>query len=305
VWEAEVGGRRLTFHLDGINNQNFVMRDDQTGSWWQQASGEAFLGPLRGSRLRPVFADEIAFAIWRHEHPAGRVLQPVAGKDGAWKAFSAAWEADTARLPVTSAAYDTARAAAGPADPLRHLPPRTLVLGVSLRSTDRAYPLDVLRGQGVVMDDLGGAGIAILAAADGRSLRVFESMVDGRRLPLFLEVGAAAAGGAPAVAPATPAAPATAETPESVNRRAAGGSPAQAEAPAAAAPAGAAPAEPLPRRWIDGISGSVWDFSGQAVSGPWQGRRLRPVAALKDYWFDWQTYHPHTSVYLARPRGGG
>lgn len=90
------------------------MRDEQTGSWWQQADGEAFLGPLRGSRLRPVFADEIAFGIWRREHPAGRVLRPAAGQDGAWKAFSAAWEADTARLPVTSASYDAARAAAGP-----------------------------------------------------------------------------------------------------------------------------------------------------------------------------------------------
>jgi hypothetical protein len=253
------GGRRLSFHLDGINNQNFVMRDEQTGSWWQQANGEAFLGPLRGRRLRPVFANEVAFAIWRREHPAGRVLRPAAGQDSAWESFSAAWEADTARLPVTSASYDTARAAAGPADPLRRLPPRTIVLGVSLGDAERAYLLDLLRGQGVVLDDLDGVGIAILTAADGRSFRVFESDHGGRRLPLFLELGAASAG---------------------------------------------APGEPAPRRWIDGITGSVWDFSGVAVSGICKGQRLRQVPAAKDYWFDWQTYHPHTSVYVARPRGG-
>ena len=138
--------------------------------------------------------------------------------------------------------------------------PRTIVLGVSLGGAERAYPLDALRGQGVVLDDLGGAGIAILAAADGRSFRAFESDHGGRRLPLFLELGTAAAA--------------------------------------------AAPGEPAPRRWIDGNSGSVWDFSGVAVSGPWQRQRLRPVPAAKDYWFDWQTYHPHTSVYTARPRGG-
>ncbi len=271
-----MNGRRLTFHLDGINNQNFIMRDEQTGTWWQQASGEAFLGPLRGSRLRPVFADEVSFALWRREHPAGRVLRPAAGQDGAWKAFNASWEADTARLPVTSAAYDSARAAAGPADPLRQLAPRTTVLGVALGGAERAYPLDALRGQGAVMDDLGGAAVAILAAADGRSFRVFESVLDGRRLPLFLEV-AGAGGGAPSP-------------------------PAAAPAPSPAAP----PVDPVPgadpaaRRWIDGVSGSAWDFSGTAVAGPWKGRRLPPVPAVKDYWFDWRTYHPHTSVYLVR-----
>ena len=31
------------------------------------------------------------------------------------------------------------------------------------------------------------------------------------------------------------------------------------------------------------------------------GRRLNPVYLLKDYWFDWKTYHPTTSVYRLRP----
>ena len=44
----------LTFHLVGINNQNFVMQDQETGTWWQQVSGEAILGPLK--RL---------FGIWK------------------------------------------------------------------------------------------------------------------------------------------------------------------------------------------------------------------------------------------------
>jgi hypothetical protein len=46
-----VAGLRLSFHLAGINNQNFLMRDDQTGTYWQQISGKAVSGPLRGSQL--------------------------------------------------------------------------------------------------------------------------------------------------------------------------------------------------------------------------------------------------------------
>ena len=50
-------GRRLSFRLTGINNQNFLMTDEQTGSWWQQVTGEAVHGPLKGRRLDLVFHD--------------------------------------------------------------------------------------------------------------------------------------------------------------------------------------------------------------------------------------------------------
>ena len=52
------------------------MRDEETGSWWQQVTGEAIHGPLKGRRLAPVVHDEVSFAIWRAERPMGRVLKP-------------------------------------------------------------------------------------------------------------------------------------------------------------------------------------------------------------------------------------
>jgi hypothetical protein len=252
-----VGGRRLRLHLAGINNQNFVMRDDETGTWWQQATGEAFAGPLRGSRLRLVFADEVAFAIWRREHPAGRVLRPDASP--AWRTWSADWEAKTARMPVVAGAPG--------ADGRGPLPPRAVVLGLEQGGAERAYPLASLQGQAAIQDDLGGVPVVILVGEDGRSLRVFEGALDGRRVPLFAKLDG--------VAPAAPAA-------------------------AAAAASG--------RRWVDGTSGSEWDFQGRATAGPWRGRQLRQLPAAKDYWFDWRTYHPKTTVFAAGAafrEGGG
>ena len=76
MWETTVDGRVLHFHLAGINNQNFIMRDEETGSWWQQITGEAILGPLKGTRLKAVPQDEISFALWKREQPGGRVLRP-------------------------------------------------------------------------------------------------------------------------------------------------------------------------------------------------------------------------------------
>ena len=64
-------GRRLTFHLAGINNQNFIMRDEQTGSWWQQVSGEGNPGAAQRQRLTLVPHDELT-------SPPGRASSPGA-----------------------------------------------------------------------------------------------------------------------------------------------------------------------------------------------------------------------------------
>ena len=68
---------RLTFHLAGINNQNFLMRDEETGTYWQQISGLAISGPLKGRQLTLVHSDELTFATWRAEEPQGTVLKSV------------------------------------------------------------------------------------------------------------------------------------------------------------------------------------------------------------------------------------
>lgn len=49
----------------------------------------------------------------------------------------------------------------------------------------------------------------------------------------------------------------------------------------------------------DSETGSTWDFSGSAISGPRKGRRPGRVPCLKDYWFDWKDYHPGTRVFAA------
>jgi hypothetical protein len=277
VWNETVDGRRLKLDMAGINNQNFVLRDRETGSWWQQATGEAFLGPLRGRRLQLVFADEVSFSIWRREHPEGRVLRPAA--DPTWRRWSDGWEDKTARLPLVA----SARGAAGEGP----LPPRAVVLGLEHGAAARVWPLDLLRRQAAVMDDVGGLGVVILTGEDGRSLRAFESTVDGRRVSFFAKLGGSGgAGGAAGTAPGRDDAAGSA------------GPAGRGEASTAAAVPGA------PRRWIDGTSGSEWDFQGRAVAGPWQGRQLRPLPAMQDYWYDWRRYHPRTTLYTFHDRGG-
>jgi hypothetical protein len=63
VLRGEIDGLRLTFHLAGINNQNFLMRDEQTGTYWQQITGAAISGPLAGRRLQIISSDELTGSL--------------------------------------------------------------------------------------------------------------------------------------------------------------------------------------------------------------------------------------------------
>jgi hypothetical protein len=231
VWEATVGGRQLHFHLAGINNQNFIMRDKETGSWWQQVSGEAILGPLKGQRLKSVFHDELTFATWKREKPQGRVLKPDAGIAGSGRYAPANWEERMAKAPVaTSQVLDES------------LKPRTLVVGITVNGASKAYPFDAVLKQSPIMDDLGGTPIFVVVGEDKRSVRAFERTIDGRKLEFFLKPGSQLG-------------------------------------------------------LVDAQTGSEWDFTGKAISGPLSGRQLKKVAVLNDYWFDWKAYNPKTIVY--------
>jgi uncharacterized protein DUF3179 len=232
VWETTVNAQVLHFHLAGINNQNFIMRDDETGSWWQQVTGEAIQGPLKGQKLRPFFHDELTFGLWKQEKPKGRVLRPDESIERAGKYAPVNWEERMSRVPVTtSASLDKA------------LDSRALITGVTVNGESCAYPFEAVLKQSPIIDDLGHVPILIVLGDDQKSVRAFGRIVDDRKLEFFVK---------PHVSPL---------------------------------------------RLIDGETGSEWDFSGKAMSGPLAGRQLTKIPVLNDYWFDWKTYHPNTTIY--------
>jgi hypothetical protein len=231
VWKRSVQGRVLTFRLIGINNQNFLMEDLETRSWWQQVSGAAISGPLKGQHLDPVIHDEVTYGLWCREHPAGRVFALNAEDDQ----IREEWESRTATLPTVVAptvvpARDT-------------LESRAVIVGVTVEGQAKAYPQTLLRRTHAVMDRVGSTPVAVLMGADDNSTRVFDRRIDDRELELLVRPGSS-----PAV-------------------------------------------------FLDAETGSEWDISGIARSGPLAGRTLRRLPQLTDYWFDWQLYHPDTRVY--------
>ena len=206
------------------------MRDEETGSWWQQISGEAIQGKMKGQRLENVAMDEVSFAVFKRENPNGRVLRPDENK-----VESADWESEVAKMPVRIS---------GELD--KTLEPRELIVGVEINGKTKAYPFSAIEKQSPILDTVGGKDIVIFLAEDKKSVRAFERELDGKTLEFLQKTDS--------------------------------------------------------KEIVDANTASIWDFSGIASSGELTGRQLKQITVLKDYWFDWKTYHADTQLYTLGSR---
>jgi hypothetical protein len=156
---------RLTFHLAGINNQNFLMRDEQTGSYWQQISGLAIAGPLKGQQLTLVLSDELTFATWKAEEPAGTVLKDVPQYASDYEARD--WD------------VRMARAATVIEFPEHGMKSRDLILGIHTSAASRAFPYDQVIRQKLVKDRVGAEPVLLVVGPDDQSVRAFRDRISG------------------------------------------------------------------------------------------------------------------------------
>jgi len=174
VWKRTIEGRTLHFRLAGINNQNFLMRDEETGSWWQQVTGKTIFGTLQGESLELAPYDELTFGLWKQESPAGQLLAPVSKDE---KEYDSKWETEIQKLPLVLTF---------PGTPLQS---RDVVIGVEVAGASRAYPISAVVAQSPIQDRLGGIPIVLTAGPDGKSVRAFVSRVDGADIEFFRKSG--------------------------------------------------------------------------------------------------------------------
>jgi hypothetical protein len=190
VFRADVRGQTLVMDFAANVNMNFVMRDRQTRSLWQQATGEAYEGPLSGQHLEIYPFVVTTWEEWRAEHAKTLVLAPVAG-DVAYvpegggppiNLYKLLWDRRQQEFQDQRAARGGGR----PARPLRRedsrLPMYEQVVGLDAGGARRAYPVAVLKKERVVNDQLGTQPLVLLATPDGAMVTAFARTLRGRTL---------------------------------------------------------------------------------------------------------------------------
>lgn len=167
MWGREAAGITLTFHLAGINNQNFLMRDEETGTYWQQISGRAISGPLAGQSLRLIHCDELTFALWKTEQPRATVLKDVAAYTAEYSPLD--WDVRMKRVRTVITHAEPGLAA------------RDLMLGVHAGGAARAFPYEAVKREKLVLDRVGSEPVLLVVGPDNESVRAFSRVLPGGR----------------------------------------------------------------------------------------------------------------------------
>ena len=76
VYSPMVNGKHEEFRLVGMDHFNAMFEDASTKSWWQQATGMAITGKMKGYQLTEIPSVQMRLGDWLNEYPNSTVLQP-------------------------------------------------------------------------------------------------------------------------------------------------------------------------------------------------------------------------------------
>ncbi|MBI4451023.1 DUF3179 domain-containing protein [Candidatus Woesearchaeota archaeon] len=155
-------GSALEFGVSGkLYNSQLVMYDRKTESLWTQTRGQAVVGPLSGTMLKPVLVETMPWKEWKQLHPETTVLSRETG-------YSRDYDRDPyAGYPDTP---DTLF-------PVLHkdsrLPQKERVYGIHIDGIAKAYPLKKVLEQRVINDAVGNDAVAVFGNPDTQQVRFF------------------------------------------------------------------------------------------------------------------------------------
>ncbi len=157
AFDRRVEGRTLRLGVSGLLRlSDMVMWDRETGSLWQQITGEAIVGDFAGTKLAPVSTSIVSFAQFRDTFPDGESLSEDTGYG----------------IEYGANPYVGYSSADGPSGAFfreeldDRFPALSRVVGVQANGIEKAYPFDAIAESGVI-NDLVGTEPVVLFWTDG------------------------------------------------------------------------------------------------------------------------------------------
>lgn len=151
IYNPVIDGQRLTFDVLAVYRRNMIIMDNQTGTVWQQATGEAMYGKLKGKQLEYYPYQQTTLIEWKLEHPNTYIAKE---SDKVRKSFM-----PKSRLMKMLKITET-MIPPGKAD-LTGLSVREKIWGLEINGKSKAYPIFELKKIKEITDNLGGVEIEI------------------------------------------------------------------------------------------------------------------------------------------------
>ncbi len=160
VYEPIINGKKETFRLVGMDHFNAMLEDATTKSWWQQATGKAVAGKLKGQQLPEVLSTQTSLAKWLLLHPDSKIMQAdstfISSYDTTLK-----YESGKSKRKLTGT------------DSLSWKD-KSWVIGVKCADDRKAYDWNQLKQERIIRDKMGNTAVAIVLAPDDKSFFAFE-----------------------------------------------------------------------------------------------------------------------------------
>ncbi len=160
VFDPTVNGKPETFRLVGMDHFNAIFEDRATGSWWRQATGEAIVGPLKGTTLPEIPFEQRTVREWLALHPHGLIMQPDPTSLDGYDSHGAFERGES-----TSALTGTDHGSWND---------KSWVVGIDVAGAAKAYDWNRLKDARVINDRIGGTPIVLALATDQQSFSAFE-----------------------------------------------------------------------------------------------------------------------------------
>lgn len=155
-----INGKAQQFRLVDMDHFNVLFEDSGTGSWWQQATGEAIIDKLKGEKLPEIESLQLSTAEFFEAFPKGKIMAPdpnfILKYDSLGK-----FEKGKSESKLTCT------------DPFSWND-KSWVVGVELDGSAKAYDWYRLKETRSIRDRVGGKDFVILMSKDSQSFVALE-----------------------------------------------------------------------------------------------------------------------------------
>ena len=168
VYSPLINGKKANFRLVGMDHFNAMFEDAATGTWWQQATGKAIAGPLKGASFTQIPFQQLSLGAWLRAYPTSEVMQPDTDFK---KDYSDLAKYDNGTVKSSLEKRDSAS-----------WKPKSWVVGVLYHNTAKAYDWNQLINAKVINDAVASLPILLTVENDGASFHVFNRVVNNQTL---------------------------------------------------------------------------------------------------------------------------
>ena len=148
------------------------MYDRATRTLWHQFTGTPIIGELVGSGIELGYfpTARTTWGDWRAEHPDTTVITREGSRYPPWtythekdeKSIYWDYRADPETMFPIAFRDDV-------------LAPKAEVLGVTVKGIDKAYPIELLRQERIVHDQIGDIDLVVIASATSSDAHIYEN----------------------------------------------------------------------------------------------------------------------------------